>query len=177
LMEAAGRTVAEGYFGEHDVRFALQALKKSIDREILIQWVERVGLTTKNDTSGQNVLCLHDGNLPLVGFQDALAVLLSGARYTVKISRKDPYLLPTFLNEVKKTDLWGSIDVQWSHHLDDLEGMQNDAILFAGSGQSVPGVMEAINKLSLSTADTRFLIRTAHFSMAYFDEKSASHVE
>src|SRR5699024_5085855 len=37
--------------------------------------------------------------------------------------------------------------------------------------------MDAINKLNLSTPDTRFLIRTAHFSMAYFDEKNATHVE
>ncbi len=167
LMQAAGRTVEEGYFSVHDVKLALKAIKNSINRTALEQWVEQARLHDENDACEQNVLCLHAGNLPLVGFQDALAVLLSGARYTGKISRKDPYLLPTFLNEVKKTESWNNINVQWTHRLDDLEGMQNDAILFAGSQQSVPGVTEAIEKYNMKKADTRFLIRTAHFSMAY----------
>ncbi len=171
LMEAAGRTVDEGYFAEHDVKFALQAIKKSINRTALEEWVERADLRDGNDSSAQNVLCLHAGNLPLVGFQDAIATILSGARYTGKISRKDPYLLPTFLNEVKKTELWSSTDVQWSHRLDDFEGMQNDAIIFAGSETSVPDVMEAVKNLTLSTEETRYLIRTAHFSMVYLDNK------
>lgn len=171
LMEAAGRTVDEGYFAEQDVKFALRALKKSINRTALKEWAARAGITDNNDAGGPNVLCLHAGNLPLVGFQDAFATLLSGARYSGKISRKDPYLLPTFLNEIKKTDLWGNMDVQWSHRLDDFEDMRNDAILFAGSESSVQGVMEAIENLNLSTEKTRYLIRTAHFSMAYLDRQ------
>lgn len=177
LMHAAGRTVEEGFFAEHDVKFALRALRESIKRRALEEWAERAGITGQNNASGQNVLCLHAGNLPLAGFQNALAVLLSGARYTGKISRKDPYLLPSFLNEVKKTEIWNNINVQWSHRLDDLEDMQNDAILFAGSEQSVPGVREAIREYNLSKPGTRFLIRTAHFSMAYLDDRKEKTIE
>lgn len=177
LMHAAGRTVEEGYFAEHDVRFALKAAKQSFTREALERWAEAAGITDEKDAQGQNVLCLHAGNLPLVGFQNALATLLSGARYSGKISRKDPYLLPTFLNEVKKTDVWGSMDVQWSHRLDDFVGMRNDAILFAGSESSVPGVKKAIQDLNLSIDNTRYLIRTAHFSMAYFDQKNEQSID
>lgn len=169
LMEAAGRTVEEEFFAAHDVKFALRTIRKSINRTALEEWVKRAGLSDENDAGGQNVLCLHAGNLPLVGFQDAFSTLLSGARYTGKISRKDPYLLPTFLNEVKKTAVWTDMDVQWSHRLDDFEDMQNDSIIFAGSESSVPGVKEAIQDLNLSTEQTHYLIRTAHFSMAYLD--------
>ncbi len=177
LAHAIGRTVEEGYFSFEDVKFALNALKDNINRTALEEWVVRSGIQEKGDASGTNVFCLHAGNLPLVGFQDALAVILSGARYAGKISRKDPYLLPTFLNEVKKTELWSSIDVQWSHRLDDFEGMQNNAILFAGSEQSVPGVEEALDACSLRQEQSRMLIRTAHFSMAYLDNRKPEHME
>jgi hypothetical protein len=175
LEKAVHKTVDKGYFGLRDIQFALKALKKNISRETLDRWVEHNDIVN-NDAGGQNVLCLHAGNLPLVGFQDILAVLLSGARYTGKISRKNPYLLPTFLNEVKKTAIWSGVDVQWSHRLDDFEGMQNDYILFAGSERSLPGVRKALDKFKLVQPDTRFLIRTAHFSLAYFDKKERDYL-
>lgn len=169
LHRAIDQTVEEGYFSFPDVKHAVLALKDTLNAAALEEWINRSGLADDNDAREENILCLHAGNLPLVGFQDALAVLLSGARYSGKISRKDPYLLPTFLNEIKKTGAWSGEDVQWSHRLDDFEGMRNDAVLFAGSRQSVPGVMEALEQYSLKQDNTRFLIRTAHFSMAYLN--------
>lgn len=171
LKDAINRTVREGYFSFEDVNYTIKAIKESISKSAIEEWAEQAGLDDKRNASPQNVLCLHAGNLPLVGFQDAFATLLSGARYTGKVSRKDPYLLPTFLNEVKKTDLWSDRDVQWTHRLDDFEGMPHDAIIFAGSESSVPGVKEAIDDLNLAKTDAEFLIRTAHFSMAYLDRK------
>lgn len=177
IREAIAQTVDEGYFSFPDIKHALNVWKKNISPTAFEEWVERSGITDDADARGKNVLCLHAGNLPLVGLQDAVAVLLSGANYIGKISRKDPYLLPSFLNEVKNTGVWSSIDVQWSHRLDDFEGMQNDAVLFAGSEESVPGVMEAIDKYELKKDDTEFLIRTAHFSMAYLDNQEAKNMK
>lgn len=177
LTRAITKTVEEGYFGFPDIKFALNALKGSLNRTALEEWVKKSGLGDDQAPVGDNILCLHAGNLPLVGFQDVLAVLLSGAKYIGKISRKDPYLLPTFLNEVKKTEVWSSIDVQWSHRLEDLEDMQCDAILFAGSEESVPGVMQAVENLNLEKDSTRFLIRTAHFSMAYLEDQQKENME
>lgn len=176
LMDAIDRTVQEGYFSFEDVQFAIDAIQRSIDTEAIQAWAGGAGLDGAHDpdarrVQNQNVLCLHAGNLPLVGFQDAFSTLLSGSRYTGKISRKDPYLLPTFLNEVKKTAIWTGVNVQWAHRLDDFEGMQNDAIIFAGSESSVPGVKQAIRKWNLAGEDCRYLIRTAHFSMAFLDRK------
>lgn len=171
LMDAIDKSVREGYFSFEDVKFAIQAIKKSINKTALEEWIERAGIDDEHDASGENVLCLHAGNLPLVGFQDTFATLLSGARYVGKISRKDPYLLPTFLNEVKKTALWTDRDVQWTHRLNDFEDMRHDSIIFAGSESSVPGVKKAIQKWNLAKDNTRYLIRTAHFSIAYLDRK------
>jgi len=171
LMDAIDRTVQEGYFSFRDVKYALTAIKKSINQTALEDWAGQANLSDQASAKEQNVLCLHAGNIPLVGFQDALATLLSGAHYTGKISRKDPYLLPTFLNEVKKTALWTDRDVQWTHRLDDLEDMRHDAVIFAGSESSVSGVKHAIQKFNLAKRDARYLIRTAHFSLAYVDRK------
>jgi len=177
LSVAVDRTVQEGYFGFPDVRYALRSLKRNVNETAVREWVERSGLSDDGDAGGDNVLCLHAGNLPLVGFQDALATLLSGATYYGKISRKDPYLLPTFLNEVKKTGHFSGVDLQWVHNLDDLEGLNTDAILFAGSENSVPGVKNAVRRLSLATENTRYLIRTAHFSIAYLDNRDPGNME
>jgi hypothetical protein len=177
LHDAIERTIREGYFSFEDVNFALDAIRESMNKKALHEWAERAGISDENDASGRNVLCLHAGNLPLVGFQDALATLLSGARYAGKISKKDPYLLPTFLNEIKKTAVWSDMDVQWTHRLSDFEDMQNDAIIFAGSESSVPGVKNAIQKWNLAKNETRYLIRTAHFSMAYLYEKDPERMQ
>ena len=171
LMDAIDRTVQEGYFSFPDVKYALNAIKKSISRTALEEWTKCAGLDNGSDAEGQNVLCLHAGNIPLVGFQDTFSTLLSGACYTGKISRKDPYLLPTFLNEIKKTPLWSDRDVQWTHRLDDFEDMRHDAVIFAGTDSSVPGVKQAISDYNLAKQDCRYLIRTAHFSLAYIDRK------
>lgn len=171
LMDAIDKTVREGYFSFEDVKHAIRAIKKSINESALEEWVRRAGVDDEQDAGGKNVLCLHAGNLPLVGFQDAFATLLSGARYTGKISQKDPYLLPSFLNEVKKTSLWSDRDVQWTHKLKDFEDMRHDAVIFAGSEASVPGVKKAIKKWNLAKDNADYLIRTAHFSIAYIDRQ------
>jgi hypothetical protein len=176
LENAKQKTVEEGYFNATDIEFALNTLKKTTNRKTLEKWVDRSGLADHCDARAQNVLCLHAGNIPLVGIQDVLAVLLSGARYTGKISRKDPYLLPVFLNEAKKTSAWGSANIQWSHQLRDFEGMRNDAILFSGSEGSIPGVMKSMNRLNLKQSETRVLIRTAGFSLAYFTDDTPENL-
>jgi hypothetical protein len=177
LHQAVSKTVEEGFFNHSDVQFSLNTLKKTINRDALEEWIKQNEVADTRDARGQNVLCLHAGNLPLVGMQNVLAALLAGARYTGKISRKDPYLLPVFLNEVKKTKTWGSTDVQWSHQLRDLEGMPNDAILFSGSEESIPGVMESLNRLNLNQPKTQILTRTAHFSLAYLPNKKPENIK
>lgn len=176
LQKAIDRTVENGYFSFEDVRHSIQVLNKELTRENLVEWGEEAGMF-EQDGLQDNVLCLHAGNLPLAGFQNALATLMSGGRYTGKISKKDPYLLPTFLNEVKKTELWSDRDVQWVHELEDLNMMLCDAVLFAGSRESVPKVKKKIKELKMEKHDTRYLVRTAHFSMTYMQEPDSESLD
>ncbi|MDZ7694538.1 MAG: acyl-CoA reductase [Balneolaceae bacterium] len=172
LSVAYDQTVREDYFSFEDVKHALLSIKNAVNESSIRGWVDRAELSDESDASGNNVLCLHAGNIPLVGFQNALATILSGATYYGKISRKDPYLLPTFLNEVKKTDAFSSVDLQWVHNLEHFEGLKSDAVLFAGSERSVPGVKHSIQKYNIANRNTKYLIRTAHFSMACLDDPS-----
>ncbi len=177
LSQAYDQSVREEFFNFEDIKHALLAIKDSVDESSIRNWVEQAGLDESNNAAGKNVLCLHAGNIPLVGFQAAFATILSGATYYGKISRKDPYLLPTFLNEVKKTDAFSDVDIQWVHNLNYFEGLQTDSILFAGSEDSVPGVKKSISKLNLAKSDTEYLIRTAHFSMAYLEDQKQESLE
>jgi hypothetical protein len=97
LQKAIRQTVDEGLFSQHDIEFQLSVLRENIANGDIREWVNRSELSDEQNAKGQKVLCLHAGNLPLVGFQTALGTILSGAEYYGKLSRKDPYLLASFL--------------------------------------------------------------------------------
>lgn len=139
------------------------------------EWAKRAGLGEEKNSFNQKVLCLHAGNLPLVGFQDALGTILSGADYFGKISRKDPYLLPTFLEKVKESGIETSIS--YSTDLNDFEGIEAYKVLFAGSEQSVEPVKEKLEKLQAISENGEWVIRTAKFSMAYLPDENPETIK
>lgn len=172
---AIRRTLQDDFFSESDIHYAISCLKKQISKEILIEWCRNSNLTDASMNS--KVLCLHAGNLPLVGFQDALACLLSGTDYYGKISRKDPWLLPDFLNQFNDTGL--SNRIHYSIDINEFDSIEADAVIFSGSESSVPEVMRVIHTKKMVTIKARFLIRIAHFSIAYldkFDDSSAKEL-
>ena len=121
LKKAIDRTVEEGLFSLADIKFQIRALKENVDGGQVEEWVRRAKLSNTNNATGQKVLCLHAGNLPLVGFQDALGTILSGADYYGKLSSKDPYLLTSFLEKVKEFELENSIN--FSTDLNDFKNL------------------------------------------------------
>lgn len=165
LKKAIEQTVDEGLFSFEDIKFQIRSLKQNIDTGQVEAWAKRAGLGEEKNSIGQKVLCLHAGNLPLVGLQDALGTILSGADFYSKLSRKDPYLLPTFLEELKRTGIERKIS--YSTELANFKSLKADKLLFAGSSESVPKVKEELKKLEATTSETEFIIRTAKFSMAY----------
>lgn len=172
LQSAVDQTVEEDYFARHDVVHALRAIRRSLVRDDIMQWIEPYSST---DAGRNNILCLHAGNLPLVGFQDVFATILSGANYYGKISRKDPYLLPSYLRHLQSH---GLVEVgAFSTDLASIPATVMDGVMFAGSEESVPDVRRALNELSLTGEQTRWLIRTAHFSIAYLDSKHPQHMK
>tara|TARA_R110000868_G_scaffold378658_7_gene644221 strand:- start:19441 stop:20472 length:1032 start_codon:yes stop_codon:yes gene_type:complete len=165
LKKAIEQTVEEGLFSFEDIKFQIRALKQSIDSGQIEEWAKRAGLGEERNSFGQKVLCLHAGNLPLVGFQDALGTILSGADYYGKLSRKDPYLLGTFLEELKSSGI--ETDIKYSTDLQEFKNLEADKVLFAGSSESVLKVKEELIRLNAVSEQVELVIRTAKFSMAY----------
>lgn len=169
LKKAIEKTVEEGLFSFEDIKFQIRTLKQKVDSGQVEEWAKRANLSGEKNSTGQKVLCLHAGNLPLVGFQDALGTILSGADYYGKLSRKDPYLLSSFLKMIYEAGLDNQI--KYSTELDNFKELQADKILFAGSEESVDPVKEKLFKLNAVNDNTEFVIRTAKFSIAYLDNE------
>lgn len=165
LKRAIDQTIAEGLFSFEDIKFAIRALKEKVDNGQVSGWAVRAGLEADRHQQGKNVLCLHAGNIPMVGFQDALGTILSGAEYSGKLSKKDPYLLAAYLNTLKKSGLENTIT--YSTELRSFEGLRADKVLFAGSEASVEPITHELSKIKAIDDQSEMVIRTAKFSMAY----------
>lgn len=174
LRSAIERTADENLFAIHDIRHRIRHLKHSVTDDSIRIWCERSGLTKPSLSLG-SVLCLHAGNIPLVGFHDLLAVLLTGGRYRGKLSRKDPYLMDSFLQILLDKDLVE--ESSWSVDLAQFKTQKADAVLFSGSDKSVPPVLEALESLNVANDNTPKLIRTAHFSIAWITDNNMQTME
>lgn len=170
LREAIDRTVDEGLFSLEDIKFQIRALKQKVDLGQISEWVAREDLSDSKNALGRNILCLHAGNLPLVGFQDALATVLSGGHYFGKLSKKDPYLLVSFLKKLEEFEI--ETNIKYSTNLTDFNDLEADKVLFAGSDESVDPVKNELFKLNAANEKTEFIIRTAKFSIAYLDNEN-----
>lgn len=165
LEIAIRNTVDNGLFPHHDIQFALNHIKRSVTPEALQFWVSKV--SNEEKTNQKNVLCLHAGNLPLVGFQDIVAVLLSGHRYFGKISRKDPFILMDFIQFLQNKNRY-SVGI-CSTNLDDFSGLHADVLLFSGSESGAAAVQQRLSVMGTIHPETELLIRTAHASAVWFD--------
>ncbi|WP_232803110.1 acyl-CoA reductase [Gracilimonas amylolytica] len=171
LQEAISKTASEGLFSLQDVYHQLSVLRGNVENGDIQEWVKRAELSNEQNAKVRKVLCLHAGNLPLVGFQTALGVILSGADYYGKVSRKDPYLLSSFLEEIQRSD--PEQKISYSRDLNSFEDLKADKVVFAGSEESVSDVKAEIKRLKAAKQGAEYIIRTAKFSIAYLDEWNA----
>lgn len=174
LTEAVKKTVDEGIFPIHDIEFQLGVFSNNLNNGDIRAWADRSGISNSNNAKEKKILCLHAGNLPLVGFQDAIATILSGADYFGKISRKDPYLLSSFLTYAQLNGVSQIKD--WSTDIGHFENLGADHVLFAGSELSIDDVKEKINMLKAISKGGDYLVRTAKFSIAYLDSKETKEI-
>jgi hypothetical protein len=169
LKDAIDKTVNEGLFSFEDIKYQILALKKTLKKGEFNRWAKYSGAGSAIGKQRLTVLSLHAGNLPLVGIQDILAVVLSNHHYLGKLSRKDPYLPETLLEILKKR---GLIDGNWSVQLGNLTGGNEraDALLFSGSTESVGPVVDALKQYDLADSTTPKQVRTAHYSIALIED-------
>ena len=71
------------------------------------------------------------GNIPLVGFHDILCVFMAGLRCQIKVSDKDPFLLPMLLKMLAEID---ARTADYFHITERLRGF--DAVIATGSNNS-----------------------------------------
>jgi len=115
---------------EHQ-RQALTAIAEDmLAPNLLAEWVGRYAPYFDPQPPRQIGLVLA-GNIPLVGFHDWLSVFVSGHRARVKLSDKDPFLLPALVRLMEKIDdrFYGQ-----TAFVDRLSGF--DAVIATGSNNS-----------------------------------------
>ncbi|MEX0686041.1 MAG: hypothetical protein WD267_12045 [Balneolales bacterium] len=166
LEKAMNDTLDEGLFTKKDIEHSLNWIRKSVSKETLIEWCASLEDIIEENTE-KTVLCLHAGNLPLVGIQDIFAVLLSGYNYAGKISKKDPYLIKSFLDTLDDAGFKGKI--RSTTDLKTLKELKAELVMYSGSGESAKRVKKILLDQNIARKDSRKLIRTAGFSLAYLE--------
>ncbi len=93
------------WFTKQDIVQALEALRPWLTEDRLHTWAKHYGLGDFPPLT-RRVLVVMAGNLPLVNFHDALAVLLSGHQLLARMSHQDSVLLPHLLCEAGISEDW-----------------------------------------------------------------------
>lgn len=125
----AHRTLLEnGWFTANNVRLALSETAANLTETKLRAWVAPYQL---QPAASKKVGLILAGNLPLVGWSDLLAVLISGHQALVKLSSQDQVLLKALLSILREVapDL-----VEQVHLVDRLEGQE--AVIATGGNNS-----------------------------------------
>jgi len=118
-----------GWFTEENIRYALHQWSELLTEKQLNDWLSKYKLE-KNST--KKVALIMAGNIPLVGFHDFLAVLLTGNSVLIKLSSNDLILLPFMAEYLKEMEpiLGSKINFQENR----LEGF--DAVIATGSNNT-----------------------------------------
>jgi len=86
--------VMNQWFVRESVEQALRAWSLNLRKEELERWLEPYASQLIDHAPDRNVAVIMAGNIPLVGFHDFLSILLSGNRFTGRLSSDDTELLP-----------------------------------------------------------------------------------
>ncbi len=130
LAESLDKVLAQSeqnnpWFTRDFQKFALGYWAENLTSEKLANWLQGYRFQSSPKTVG----LVLAGNIPMVGFHDVLCVLLSGNKAQIKLSSKDPYLIPFLLNFWKSIN--DSLDFEWVEKLENF-----DAVIATGSDNS-----------------------------------------
>lgn len=114
------------WFDNKSIQFALKSWADLLTRELLEQWISNYSLRESNKKVG----LILAGNIPMVGWHDVIAVILSGNIAVIKLSSKDKRLIP-FLLKLWKDYSQDTIDYQLVDRLENY-----DAVIATGSNNT-----------------------------------------
>lgn len=118
------------WFTKANQQLAFEAIAGNmLQEDKLQQWLGNYEM--KEPEAPLKVGLVLAGNIPLVGFHDVLCVFVSGHRSVVKLSDKDPYLLPYVLKRLAEIDTRTKAYFQIVERLEDF-----DAVIATGSNNS-----------------------------------------
>ncbi len=80
-----------GWFTKDNIYFGLQQWASLLTKSKLEDWLKPYDIDQQNE---KTVALIMAGNIPLVGFHDFLAVLITGHKALIKLSSNDTVLLP-----------------------------------------------------------------------------------
>lgn len=124
--------IFNNWFTRENVEFSLQQWSEALSEENLKTWVDHYSEDHFNNDGTKTIAIIMAGNLPIVGFHDFLAVLLSGHKVLVKPSSDDQKLLP-FIAQILV-----AIEKSFAYCITFAEGkIENfDAVIATGSDNS-----------------------------------------
>ncbi|MBL3657406.1 acyl-CoA reductase [Fulvivirga sediminis] len=88
------------WFTEDNVKLALHNIINYLKEDHLSNWVGNYNIKEQNKKIG----IVMAGNIPLVGFHDLLAVIISGNIAVIKISSQDSFLMHFIISELNSLD-------------------------------------------------------------------------
>ncbi|RZL05033.1 MAG: acyl-CoA reductase, partial [Pedobacter sp.] len=115
------------WFTEQEVKRSLNALSQMLSEEDLRDWFNDIHVTDVPKKVG----LILAGNIPLVGFQDVIAVLATGNIALIKLSSSDDKLLPAVLNQLCKIEPDLKQQIVYVERLKDFE-----AVIATGSNNT-----------------------------------------
>lgn len=120
-----------GWFTPDNVRMAMRAHGEALRAEVLAEWEQQMpaGLPVEAPRKVGMVLA---GNLPMVGWNDVLCVLISGQLGQAKCATDDAVLIPATLDALRR---WAPEDAA-RITLSDARMTDVDALIATGSGNT-----------------------------------------
>jgi hypothetical protein len=90
------------WFTANNVIQALEAITIMLEEQDLNNWMSQYDF--EKEVNPKTIGVIMAGNIPAVGFHDALCVLISGNKLIAKLSSQDAILLPFIFNELIQID-------------------------------------------------------------------------
>jgi len=123
--------VKNAWFTEESIKGAINVWVEQLNDGMLTAWINPYKL--KEVESPKRVLIIMAGNIPLVGFHDFLAVLISGHKVVIKLSSNDNILIPLIIEKLIE------IAPEFSSRIEFIEFIKDkkfEAVIATGSDNS-----------------------------------------
>lgn len=123
--------VKNAWFTEKSIKDAINAWAEQLNHEMLTAWINPYKL--KEVENPKRVLIIMAGNIPLVGFHDFLAVLMSGHIAVIKLSSNDNVLIPLIIERLIEIAPDFSSRIEF---IEDIKDKKFEAVIATGSDSS-----------------------------------------